>query len=128
MDSENTLRLPPECKRLRAIFDGNGAQMRTQFIFGSLILTIIVWFKVYVVGQVEGFFADHIEFQEGNLKYTRGVEFKKLIKERGVGDPGKHDNRVFRVAMHWFFKLGAIEKQELDAVERLYKLWGEVFL
>jgi hypothetical protein len=56
------------------------------------------------------FFTNHIEIQEVDLKYTRGLEFKKIIKERGVGDPGQHDNRVFRTAMQWFFNLGAIEK------------------
>jgi hypothetical protein len=83
-------------------------------------------FKKFVVDQVDGFFADHIEIQNGDLKYRRGEEFKALIKERGVGDPGQHDNRVFRAALHWFFDLGAIERDELDDVERLYTLRNEI--
>jgi hypothetical protein len=111
---------------LRAIFDGDGAKVRDQFIFAGLLLTIFERFKKYVVGHVDGFFADRVEIQNGDLKYTRGNKFKALIKEKGTGDPGQHDNKVFRAALHWFFDLGAIDKEELDDVERLYTLRNEI--
>jgi hypothetical protein len=126
MQSDNNSSPQPDFKRLRAIFDGDGSEIRDQFIFASLILLIFERFKKFVVDQVDGFFADHIEIQNGDLKYRRGEEFKALIKEKGVGDPGQHDNRVFRAALHWFFDLGAIERDELDDVERLYTLRNEI--
>ena len=126
MPNENDSNPSSDFKRLRAIFDEDGAHIRDQFIFAGLILTIFERFKKYVIGQVDGFFADHIEIQDGDLKYTRGGEFKALIKERGAGDPGQHDNRVIRAALHWFFDLGAIDKTELDEIERLYTLRNEI--
>jgi hypothetical protein len=126
MQSDNNSSPQPDFKRLRAIFDGDGTEIRDQFIFASLILMIFEQFKKYVVHQVDGFLAARIEIQNGDLKYMRGEEFKALIKEKGAGDPGQHDNRVFRAALHWFFDLGAIERDELDDVERLYTLRNEI--
>jgi len=62
------------------------------------------------------------------ISRTQGEEFKALVKEKGVGDPGQHDNSVFRAALHWFFDLGAIERDELDDVERLYTLRTDVLI
>jgi hypothetical protein len=113
-------------ERLNAIFEGDGTEVRQQFIYAGLLLTIFERFKSYVVDQVDGFFSNHIEIKEGSLKYTRGEEFKRLINERGGWQPRQHANREFRAALHWFRDLGAIDKDELDQVERLYSLRNEI--
>ena len=71
-----------ELRRLRAIFDSDGSEIREQFIFAGLLLTIFERFKKYVVDQVDGFFSSHFEVRDGDLKYTRGEKFKKLIKRK----------------------------------------------
>ena len=76
-----------EFRRLRAIFDGDGSEIREQFIFAGLLLTTFERFKKYVVDQVDGYYSHHIEIKDGALKYTRGEKFKKLIKEKGVNAP-----------------------------------------
>jgi hypothetical protein len=95
-----------EFKRLRAIFDGDGSEIREQFIFAGLLLTIFERFKTYVVDQVDGFSSNHFEIRDGRLKYTRGDKFKRLIKEKGVYVPGQHANKEFRAALHWFCDCG----------------------
>jgi hypothetical protein len=115
-----------ESRRLRAIFDGDGSEIREQFILAGLLLTIFERFKKYVIGQVDGFFSHHIEIRDGDLKYTRGAEFKKLIKEKGVGAPGQHANKEFRAALHWFCDLGAITEDESNNVERVYDLRNDI--
>jgi hypothetical protein len=47
---------PQEFERLRAIFEGDGTEIRRQFILAGLLLTIFERFKDYVVKQVDGFF------------------------------------------------------------------------
>jgi hypothetical protein len=41
-----------EFRRLRAIFDSEGSEIREQFILAGLLLTIFERFKKYVVDQV----------------------------------------------------------------------------
>jgi hypothetical protein len=113
-------------RRLKSIFDGDGTEIREQFIYAGLLLTIFERLKTYVVNQVDGFFSNHIEFRGGETKYRRAEKFKTLIKERGNGQPGQHNNQVFRAALHWFHECGAIDKEELDDVERLYSLRNEI--
>lgn len=113
-------------KRLHAIFEENGDGIRKQFILAGLLLTIFERFKIYVIGQVDEFFSHHMEIMDGQIKVTRGEEFKKLIKERGKGQPGEHSNEVFRAAMKWFGELNAVEDWEVKEVERLYNLRNEV--
>src|SRR5438067_3235988 len=115
-----------EFKRLMAIFDGDGSEIREQFIFAGLLLTIFERFKKYVVEQVDSFFSDYIEVRDGNLKYSRGAKFKKLIKEKGAGAPGQHANKEFRAALHWFYDLGAITENECNEVERVYALRNDI--
>jgi hypothetical protein len=115
-----------EFRRLRAIFDGDGSEIREQFIFAGLLLTIFERLKKYVVGQVDGFFSDHIEVKDGDLKYARGKKFKKTIKEKGVGARGQHANKEFRAALHWFCDLGAITEDEFNDVERVYTLRNDI--
>lgn len=115
-----------EFKRLKAIFEGDGEELRQQFVFAGLLLTIFERFKKYVVDHVDGYFSSHFEIKDGDLKYTRGEKFKSLIKEKGAGEPGQHSNKEFRAALHWFFDLGAIAKDELDEIERLYNLRNEI--
>lgn len=115
-----------EFKRLTAIFDGDGAEIRQQFIFAGLLLTIFERFKKYAVDQVDGFYSSHIEIKNGDLKFTRGEEFKKLVREKGPGAPGQHTNKEFRAALHWFHDLNAITTQELNNIERLYSLRNEI--
>jgi hypothetical protein len=115
-----------EFRRLRKIFDGDGSEIREQFIFAGLLLTIFERFKKYVVDQVDGFYSDHIEIRDGHLKYTRGDKFKKLIKEKGVHAPGQHANKEFRAALHWFYDLGAITEDEFNDIERLYALRNDI--
>ena len=116
----------PEFRRLRAIFDSDGSEIREQFIFAGLLLTIFERFKKYVVEQVDGFFSDHIEIRDGHLKYTRGGKFKILIKEKGVHAPGQHANKEFRAALHWFCDLGAITEDEFKDIERIYALRNDI--
>lgn len=116
----------PEFQRLKAIFDGDGTEIREQFIYAGLLLTIFERFKTYVVGQVDGFFSDHIEIMDGTLRYSRGEKFKQIIKEKGAGEAGQHGNKAFRAALHWFYDLGAITKSDLDEVERIYALRNEI--
>ena len=113
-------------RRLKAIFDGDGTEIREQFIYAGLLLTIFERFKIYAVNQVDGFFSNHIEFKGGEPKYKRHEEFKKLIKEHGNGQLGKHNNHAFRAALQWFHDCGAIDAEELDEVERLYTLRNEI--
>jgi hypothetical protein len=115
-----------EFKRLKAIFEEDGTKIRQQFIYSGLLLTIFERFKRYVVDQVDGFFSSHVDIKDGDLTYTRGEEFKKLIKENGPGQSGQHGNKEFRAALHWLHSLDAIDKGELDEIERLYSLRNEI--
>jgi hypothetical protein len=115
-----------EFRRLRKIFDSDGSEIREQFIFAGLLLTIFERFKEYVVGQVDGYFSVHIEIRDGYPKYTRGDKFKKLIKEKGVHAPGQHANKEFRAALHWFCDLGAITENEFNDIERIYALRNDI--
>ena len=115
-----------EFRRLRAIFDSDGSEIREQFILAGLLLTIFERFKKYVVDQVDGFYSDHVEIRDGNLKYTRGEKFKKLIKEKGIHAPGQHANKEFRAALHWFCSLGAITEDELNDIELIYALRNDI--
>lgn len=113
-------------RRLKAIFDGDGAEIREQFIYAGLLLTIFERLKTYVVDQVDGFFSNHIEIKDGDLKYTRGEKFKQIIMEKGAGDPGQHGNKAFRAALHWLCDSGAITRSEFDEVERVYALRNQI--
>jgi hypothetical protein len=115
-----------ELNRLNAIFDGDGTELRQQFIYAGLLLTIFERFKRYAVNQIDEFFSTRIEIKEGSLKYARGKKFKELVRERGVGQPGQHANKEFRTALHWFYNVNAIDKDEFDEVERLYILRNEI--
>lgn len=115
-----------EFRRLQVIFDGDGAEIREQLIYAGLLLTIFERFKTCVIDHVDGFFSDHIQIEDGHLKYSRGAQFKKIIKEKGAGEPGQHGNKAFRSALHWFYELGAITTSELDEVERIYALRNEI--
>jgi hypothetical protein len=121
MDSNNN-----KINRLNAIFVGDGAEIRQQFVYAGLLLTIFERFKRYVIDQVDGFFSNHIEIKDGALKYTRGEDFKKLIKESGGGRFGQHNNKDFRAALRWFLDLDAIDQSEFDQVERLYILRNDI--
>ena len=113
-------------RRLSKILDSDGSEIREQFIVAGLLLTIFERFKKCVVDRVDGFFSDHIEIRDGRLKYTRGDEFKKLIKEKGVHAPGQHANKEFRAALHWFCDLGAITEDEFNNIERIYALRNDI--
>lgn len=115
-----------EFKRLKAICDGNGSEIREQFIYAGLLLAIFERFKKYVVDQVDGFFSDQVEIHDGDVRYKRGQEFKRLIKENGSHLPGQHGNSEFRAALHWFYDLGAITKDEFDNIERIYTLRNDI--
>lgn len=115
-----------EFKRLRAISEGDGSDIREQFIFAGLLLTIFERFKKYVVEQVDGFFSDHFDIIDGERKYTRGKNFNKLIKEKGGHLPGQHANKEFRAALHWFYDLEAITEHELNFIERMYTLRNDI--
>ena len=54
----------------------NGDGIRKQFILAGLHLTIFERFKIYVIGQVDEFFSHHMEIMDGQIKVTRGEEFK----------------------------------------------------
>lgn len=113
-------------RRLKAIFDGDGTEIRRQLIYAGLLLTIIERLKTHVVGQVDGFFSEDIKIEGGELKFRRGEQFKKLIKEHGIGQPGQHNNQVFRAALRWLQECGAINTEEFDDIERLYALRNEI--
>jgi hypothetical protein len=115
-----------EFRRLRSIFDGDGSEIREQFILAGLLLTIFERFKEYVIDHVDGYFSDHVEIRDGRLKYTRGDEFKKLIREKSDHAPGQHANKVFRAALHWFYDLGAITEDEFNDIERIYALRNDI--
>jgi len=115
-----------DAKKIWAIFEGDGIDIRNQMIFAGLLLTVFERFKVYVVEHVDGFFSNDITIVDGELLYRRADEFKKLIKERGHGEPGQHANKVFRAALVWFYDLHAISKEELDDVEKLYSLRNDI--
>jgi hypothetical protein len=118
-----------EFGRLRKIFDGDGSEIREQFIFAGLLLTIFERFKKYVVEQLVWYLSDPsdpIEIRDGYPKYTRGDKFKKLIKEKGFHAPGQHANKEFRAALHWFCDLGAITEDEFNDVERVYALRNDI--
>ena len=117
---------PYEYKRLLAIFESDGSEIRQQLLFAGLLLMIFERFKAYIVDQVDGFFSSHVEIKDGGLLYRRGEKFKKLIKEKGAGEAGQHANKEFRAALHWFYDLEAITKAEFDDVERIYVLRNEI--
>jgi hypothetical protein len=79
-----------------------------------------------VTNQVDRFFATKFQFKDGRLVSTRGEAFKALVREKGSGDPGQHDNKVFRAALRWFHEFNAIDKAALDEIERLYALRNEI--
>lgn len=91
-----------ELRRLQAILDGDGSEIREQFIYAELLLTVFERFKDYIVGRVDGFFSDQVEIRDGELRHKRGERFKQLMKEKGAGLPGQHANKAFRAALHWF--------------------------
>jgi hypothetical protein len=126
MDTGAKLNSTTNFKRLREIFDEDGKQIRDQFILAGLILTIFERLKEYVTKQVDDFFSDRIEVQNGEIRIIRSAEFKRLIKEKGAGNPGQHDNRAFRAAVRWFYDVGAIDQVELDSIERVYTLRNEI--
>ena len=115
-----------EFRRLRAIFDGDGSEIREQFLYAGLLLTIFERFKDYIVDHVDEFFSHEFQIKDGSVKYTRSEEFKKLVKEKGSGVPGQHANKEFRAALYWFYDLGAITKHEFDEIERVYALRNEI--
>ncbi|HTY53876.1 MAG TPA: hypothetical protein VMB26_01685 [Candidatus Binataceae bacterium] len=117
---------PQSIEKLTVAFEGDGDEIRRQLIYSGLLLIIFERFKEYIVDQVDGFFSDHVEIKDGDLLYTRGQEFKNLIREKGRGNPGDHNNTVFRAALYWFHDLGAITKAEFDDVERIYRLRNEI--
>jgi hypothetical protein len=86
-----------EFKRLKAIFEGDGSDIREQFIFAGLLLTIFERFKKYVVEQVDGFFSNHFNIIDGKLQYTRGEKSKPqqtriLIRENMTAPIGTRLN------------------------------------
>ncbi|MEA2908506.1 MAG: hypothetical protein QOJ15_587 [Bradyrhizobium sp.] len=113
-------------KRLQAIIDGDGSEIRQQFIYAGLLLTIFERFKDYVVDRVDEFLAHRFEVRDGDLIFTRSEEFKAIIKEKGMGDAGQHRNKDFRAALRWLHGFNAIDQAELDHVERLYGLRNEI--
>jgi hypothetical protein len=115
-----------EFRRLRSIFDGDGSEIREQFIFAGLMLTIFERFKEYVVEQVDGFFSNRWELRDGDLTCIRGEKFKNLIKEKGAGVKGQHANKEFRAALHWFCDLGAITEHEFNDIEHIYALRNDI--
>jgi hypothetical protein len=112
--------------RLRAIFDGDGSEIREQFIFAGLLLTIFERFKKYVVEQVDDFFSSQWELRDGDLKCIRSEKFKELIKEKGVHAPGQHANKEFRAALRWFCDVEAITEDEFNDIERIYALRNDI--
>lgn len=50
-------------KRLQSIFEGDGSDIRRQFILAGLLLTIFERCKEYVVNQVDEFFAHRFEIR-----------------------------------------------------------------
>lgn len=115
-----------DVKKILAIFEDDGSEIRNQMIFAGLLLTVFERFKVYVVDSVDGFFSSDVTIEDGKLLYRRSEEFKKIIKERGDGEPGQHSNKVFRAALVWFYDLNAISKDELGDIERLYSLRNDI--
>lgn len=116
----------PTFARLEAILKDDGSYIREQFILAGLFLTVFERLKDFVVGHVEGFLADNYEFKNGELRYIRGEEFKKIINEKGKRQPGQHSDTAFRGALHWFFEFNAITKEELDDIERLHLTRNEI--
>ncbi len=117
----------PKNKRALAILDGDGSEIRNQFILAGLLLTIFEQFKTYVVEQVESFFSHSFKVREnGFISYKRGEELKAIIDEKGEVDSGQHRNKVFRAAMSFFCESKAITQQEFDEIERIYKLRNDI--
>lgn len=116
----------PTIEKIRKILEGDGSEVREQLLLAALLLTIFERFKLYIVDQVDGFFSNHTTIKDGNLSYERGQKFKKLINEKGGGQPGQHGNRAFRAALHWFRDLGAISPEEFDYVERVYTIRNHI--
>lgn len=117
---------PQSFIRLKEIFEGDGAEIRKQFVYAGLLLSIFERFKGYVVDHVDGFLAHHMTIEGGAFRYTRGEKFKALIKEFGKGEPGQHSNQAFRAALRWFHDLGALDEGEVAEIERLYSLRNEI--
>lgn len=113
-------------KKLNDLFYRDGGQIRRQFVLSSLLIMIFEQFKDYVIDRVDGFFSEHMEVKEGRITYTRGREFKDIMKEKGAGQPGQHANKAFRAALHWFYELNALDNDELDEIERLYILRNDI--
>lgn len=115
-----------EFEKLRAIFEGDGSEVRRQFILAGLILAIYERFKRFAKDQVNGFFSNRINFKEdGTLHIVPGKEFIDLMKEVAKR-PGGKNNDQFRAALLWFHRMGAIDQGEHDEVERLYQLRNEI--
>lgn len=124
--SDRKMSEKPTIEKIRKILEGDGSEVREQLLLAALLLTIFERFKLYIVDQVDGYFSNHTTIKDGNLSYERGQEFKKLINEKGGGQPGQHGNRAFRAALHWFRDMGAISTEEFDDVERIYTLRNDI--
>lgn len=116
----------PDFRRLQALMNGDGAEIRQQFVFAGLLLTIFERFKNWIVNRVEEFLSRGFVVKDGKLTFTRSEEFKALIKDKGSGEAGQHGNKVFRAALYWLHDLQAIDRAELDHIERLYILRNEI--
>lgn len=126
MQSDEEINDHPDFKRIKAIMDGDGSEIRRQFIYAGLLLTIFERFTDFVIKRVDEFLSRGLSVKDGKVTFIRGEEFKKIIKEKGSGDPGQHNNKVFRAAIRWLHELNAIEQAELEHVEKLYTLRNDI--
>ena len=103
-------------RKLHYIFEGDGKEIRNQFIYAGLILSIFESFKKFIVGNVEFFFCNEVSMNAGRLAFKRGEDFKKNIRERGAGKQGQHGNKDFCASMSFFYENDAIN--DFECAER----------
>lgn len=115
-----------DLERIRSIIEGDGREIREQFILAAVLLTILERLKQYVVNQVDTFFAVQLDLRDGKIQPVRGKEFKQMIKEWGEHKPGQHSKKEFRAALRWFLEQDAIDKAEFDDVERYFVKRNEI--
>lgn len=116
----------PFLKLQKILLEEDNKYATEQLILASLFIMVFESFKGFMNDNIECFFSDGFTTKDGKITFKRGNALKKIIKEKGRGNTGEHNNEFFRGCITWFHENGAITKNEAQETERLYKLRNDI--